>query len=233
MFRWNQRVNRENCPSLMKCFPLWQTSSFTVHSTSYFQTLSSCNALCFFPSCRSAFSTLLLSCSLLRIFVNLDSIFPRVTAEMSASRLRSVIQKCLRSLHLSASRRKPTNPVNLSASCSLFHSVVVWLYHSSAVLTWKEDRGEKVGSRLRTVLVILNRSWRHPWSLSMSFRSDFCISVYDLTHAVSLSVPAESKIWELFFSFGILRLFYQLSHELVMEGSVYWGCWNVYDKLLL
>ena len=170
------------------------------------QTLSSHNAPCIFPFCCSAFSTLLLSCWLLRIFVNLDSIFPRVTAEISASRSRSVIQKCLRSLRWNASRRNPTKPVNLSASCSFFHSVVVWLYHSSAVFTWKEDNGEKVGSRLRTVLVILNRSWRHPWSLSMSFRRDFWISVYDLTHAVSQSVSAESKIQELA---SIMEFFHQ------------------------
>ena len=206
MFRWNQTCKSWKLSISYEMFPfiIDINLSFNVYSTSYFQTLSSHNAPCFFPSCCSAFSTLLLSCSLLRIFVNLDSIFPRVTAEISASKLRSLIQNCLRALRWSASRRNFTNSVNLSASCSFFHSVVVWLYHSSAVFTWKEDKGEKVDSRLRMVLVILNRSWRHPWSLSISFRRDFCISVYDLTHAVSLSVPAESKISEL--CFGILRV---------------------------
>ena len=176
-----------------------QVRDFTVYCYS---------ALCFFsfsPWC-STLNTLLLSCSLLRILDNLLCIFPRVLAEISDNRLSSMIQKCWRTLHWSASRRNSTNSVNLSASSSFPQSSVFWLYHSRAVFRWKDERRENVGSCLRIVLTTLNKSWRHPWSLFMSLRRDFCAKVYDLTHVVSRSAPAEKWIYKVTIAISITIL---------------------------
>ena len=151
-------------------------------------------ALSFIYPCCSTFNTLFLSCSLLRILDNLVCIFPRVIAEISDSRLRSLIQKCLRALLWSASRKNSTNSVNLSASLSLLQLPFLWLYQRRAIFRWEDGRRENVDSRLRIVCITLNKSWRQPWSLSMSLSWDFCMNVYDLAHAVSMSAPAENNM---------------------------------------